>query len=155
MSSTVTAAQIDCLRLYADACRANGIQPALFRHRLPEGTVTANTNGPSPGAQRNKSFVQSTAYRPDDVTTEDAWVWAEWEPQELRVGVKDAGDSPVFGAWMQRGKGQMCALDTNGNPVNIADEDWLVMPGGSLFRLENPVISPDGCWWLYEAWTQR
>lgn len=152
---SATRAQLEILRLHRDTCIENGIGPLLYKSRSPEGTVTVNTGGEG-NAQYNTTFVQATQYRTDDSEpTSDTYVWATWTPQELRVGANDAGDSVAMGAWMQRMKGQMAALDVDGNPVTMQDQDWMVAPDGTRLQVINPVISPDNAMWTFEAISQK
>lgn len=70
-------------------------------------------------------------------------------------GSPDAGDVKASRAWLFRFLGQVPSIDDNGNPVNIQDEDFGIDPQGRRFRIENPMLSPDGCFWSFEGIRMR
>lgn len=125
-------------------CVRNGIGPFTLMHRGERGSNAA-------GANPNNTIYSQSAPTTSDESTTNYTVWAVWKPAVIRGGSSDAADTAAGRSWSQRNMGQICILDTSGNQVTISDEDWLVAPDGTRFKIENPSISPDGAYYNFTA----
>lgn len=82
-------------------------------------------------------------------------VWMTWVPRRVMGGTPDAGDTKAGRAWIFRFLGQCPAIDDNGNNIVLQDEDFGIDPQGHRFRVENPMLSPDGAFWSFEGIRMR
>lgn len=145
----ITAAMRQMLRDFKDVCADNGIAPCTFKHRGRQGTES--TDAPT-GNIRWKHSVATTSLP----ATTDYQVYAFWDIEKQRGNQADGGDTAAAAAYIPRARGEMCSVATDGQTiVQVMDADWLVVPDGDLFRIENPTISPDGSFWVFEMVRQR
>src|ERR1700687_2616219 len=137
-----TARQIEIYYLHRDVCTDNGHPQVSFLHRKSEGVLT-----PVPGFPNNMDYSEPGARSIDSPTQTSVALWATWEPLQLRGATQDAGDTESGKMWQMRSKFQCPAIDDNFATVVMQDEDYISDPQGNRFRLENPVLSPDGAFW--------
>lgn len=142
----VTLAQLRALRLAKKACARAKVGPMTLKHRGLAGTQTAVGN--------NKVLKARSGSKTLEATT-DSLVYVVWEPVKVRGGTTEGGDGPAGRTWIGRLFAQMTALDTSANPITLSDDDWVLAPDGTIFKVENPTISPDGGFYTFVAVTQR
>jgi len=140
-----TARQIEEWALHKEICQNLGITQSTLKHKSLAGSVGA----PSP--------TGVTVYTPPDPTpsvraTTDTPVWCVWQELTSRSPM-DSTMAGRLGVPML--KGQLPAVDDNGNVLTIAHDDWIQDGNNVLYRILNPVISTDLGYWSFEVLRQR
>jgi hypothetical protein len=133
-----------------NTCLQNRFGETQFFHRHSEGTLMPVPGNPS--ATRYNDPDPRTADNPMDAVVQ---TWMTWIPRRIMGTATDSGDVKATRAWIFRFIGQVPAIDDNGNQINLQDEDFGIDPQNRRFRIENPMLSPDGCWWTFEGVRMR
>jgi hypothetical protein len=141
-----TLAQVIAYQVARQTCLGNNFGQTQFLHRHKEGTVSPITG--NPGASYFQDAAPRTQDNPMDAPVS---VWMTWVPRRIMGSSTNAGDTKAVRAWIFRFVGQVPAIDDNGNTITIQDEDFGIDPQGHRFRIENPMLSPDNCWWTFEG----
>jgi hypothetical protein len=142
--------QVQAYFIARNTCLGNNFGQTQFLHRQKEGTIT-----PVPGNPIAAHFADAPPRTADNPMDAPVNVWMTWVPKKILGGSFDGGDTPAVRGWVFRFVGQCPAIDDSGNLINIQDDDFGVDPQGKRFRVENPVLSPDGCFWTFEGVRHR
>lgn len=140
-----TTRQIEIYRLAKDVCLGNGHVQKTFLHRTTEGVLTAvsefpgNTDYEEPGPRSSDNPVSPAG---------GTQVYATWQPLRMRGGTQDAGDTPAARFWSGKSEVQFPAIDDNFNQLTITDDDFITDDQGFRYNIENPILSPDGAFWI-------
>lgn len=139
-----TARQIEVYFLHRDTCKGNGHAQKLFLHRAREGTLTAVAGYPN-----NTDYQEPGPRSIDNPATNSPGtaLWVTWQPQLLRGGTQDAGDSAAARFWGGRSQVQFPAIDDLFNQIAIQDDDFMTDDQGFRYNIENPILSSDGAFW--------
>lgn len=144
------ARQIESYKLHRECCIANGIPQTMFFHRQKEGTLTAV----GPGGL-NTRYTEPGPRSTDNPVDAGVAVWATWDGLNLRGIGQDGGDTQAARMWMERFLVQFAAIDDSFAALVVQDDDFMVNTNGVRFKLENPVLSPEGSYWKAVAVVQR
>lgn len=145
-----TTAQVSAYFVARNTCLGNQFGQTTFFHRHPEGTLSSVSGNPN-----------ATLYTDPNPRTQDnpmdagVSLWMTWTPRRIMGTATDSGDTKAMRAWIFRFLGQVPAIDDGGNQVNLQDEDFGIDPQGRRFRIENPMLSPDGAFWSFEGVRMR
>src|SRR5579884_315656 len=119
-------------------CANLGLLQSTIQHKQMAGTVSG------PNAQGNYTY---TPPGPGNPTTTSDQVWAITMPMPMRSA--EGNDTEIGRQAVQMLRGQCPAIDDSGTVISIAEEDWLTDASGMLFRIVNPVLTPDGSLWSF------
>jgi hypothetical protein len=141
-----TRAQVIAYFAGRNTCLGNFFGETVFYHRHPEGNITPVTGNPNAS-----HFTEANPRTQDNPLDPGVSLWMTWTPRRIMGVATDSGDTKANRANIFRFIGQVPAIDDNGNVVNLQDEDFGIDPEGRRFRIENPMLSPDGGFWSFEG----
>lgn len=145
-----TLAQVIAWTVARNTCLGNNFGQSQFYHRHKEGSII-----PVPGNPNALHFQDPDPRTQDNPMDAAVNVWMTWVPKRVLGTGFDGGDVKATHGWVFRFNGQVPAIDDGGNNITMQDDDFGVDPQGHRFRIENPVLSPDGCFWTFEGVRHR
>jgi len=141
-----TVAQVTAYMVARNTCLGQSFGQTQFFHRHKEGTATSVVGNPTA-----VHFTEGAPRTQDNAMDAPINLWMTWVPKRIMGNSADGGDVKAMRAWIFRFLGQVPAIDDNGNLVVLQDEDFGTDPQGHRFRIENPMLSPDGSFWSFEG----
>jgi len=144
-----TAAQLREYNLHRNVCVALGAPQVTLAHKGMKGTETPQSTtgniiykGPGP--------VQS--FTPEYQSQTPIW-WANMPFLRGEEREEDFGPGIITVQLLQ---GQFPAIDDNGNVLTVAEDDFVIDSDGvTLWRIVNPVLSPENSYWTCMLERQR
>lgn len=142
-----TAAQVAQYAFHRRLCLAGipglgRIGQSTLEHRVLQGTLSAASPtgnvlyaGPGP----------ATA----DLIATKTLVWMVSEPLVQRGGGAMGSDTRIGHQGIPMMRAQCPVIDDFGNAIAIAHDDILIDPGNVKYKVENPVLTPDGSLWSF------
>ena len=142
-----TAHQIEQWQIHKDICDYIGIGQSTLQHKALVGSLGAAS------ATGVREYIPPKATNAVQATT-DTLVWCVWQEKTRATGSGE--DGPEEGRiGVAEMRGQIPAVDDNGNVVTIAHDDWIKDANGVLYRILSPVISLDLGYWSFSTERQR
>lgn len=143
-----TPAQMNMLRITAKVCKRIGASPMTIKHRrqVNQSTISQSGQNRITRARSGSSTVE---------VTDDYQVWCTSLALKSRGGAMNQTDVEAGREGVSMNLIQCPTLDVNGNQFPLAEDDWIVMPDGTLQLVKNPDISSEGSFWVFSTSTQR
>lgn len=139
-----TQAQIRANRWHRQVATQLGFGRSTILHRSLQGTLSA----PSPTGV--VVLTPQGSQSGDETPLTSILVWAIWQQKMLRTTPDD--DLEPGKTLYEIYAGQCPTIDWQGNPVTLADEDWLqdneTIP--HRYKIQNPAIDPSLSFWIFE-----
>lgn len=145
-----TYAQVQAYFVARNTCLGNFFGQTQFLHRHREGSITSVAGNPNA-----LHFTDAPPRTQDNPVDPPVSTWMTWVPRRIMGGSFDGGDTSAVHGWAFRFQGQVPAIDDNGNQIVLQDDDFGIDPQGRRFRVENPMLSADGCFWSFEGVRHR
>lgn len=143
-----TRAQTRTWQLHKALCLGLGIPQSTLNHKKLKGSFDA----PSPTGNRiYRGPPPSTAFAPELVTA--VLVWFVYQPF-VRGEQRPDQYAPAIIATPQE-QGQFAAIDDLQNLILVSEDDFVTTPEGTIYRITNPVLSPDQSFWTFMIAAQR
>lgn len=142
-----TAEQVRVYQLTRSLCQQFGITQSTLKHKGLQGSLSAAS------PQGNRVYEPPG---PGDPTyaTETA-VWFASEPIDAMRGFRPGDDTPIGRQGIPYLRGQIPAIDDNGNAVVISQDDNLVDMSGIIWRIVDPAPTPELGVWTFGLIQQR
>jgi hypothetical protein len=118
------------------------IGQSTLEHRTLQGTISA----PSPTG--NVLYAGPGPSTVDLVATTTK-VWCVTQPLVQRGGGASGSDTDIGRQSLPMMRGQCPAINDSAQALVIAHDDILIDAGGTKFRVENPVQTPDASLWSF------